>query len=409
MLIPLELHSEHGAEILARIRSVASPAIAAVAQRLERIFAVDSPFAPHFHAIGGLVALDSDQATAYGAARASATGNGTSVEAALVSCLAEAADLLSQFERPGDIAATGGAGELPGAVAHGWIAHTIDAQPLDWVSARDAVTGAAALLPADLCLRRAPARRNLTPPAPLSSGAAAGRSFEAAAMRAILELCERDAAALWWHGGKCGRGFPLGHAAARAAAALIERLRGGTTGRNASVLDITVIADVPVVAAVSADLNGRGLACGMAARCDVVEAAEAAVLEMCQMELAAPLAAAKRAEAGEQALNEADRRHLRRAEFDTATCHLLWPRGMTTLEHVEASLDVYELTARLSGQGIPIFLFDMTREDIGVHSARAVSPALQPFAPTASISTERLWRTLEQSGGAASTAGIPLM
>jgi ribosomal protein S12 methylthiotransferase accessory factor YcaO len=228
-------------------------------------------------------------------------------------------------------------------------------------------------------------------------------------MRAILELCERDAAALWWQGGKSGRGFPLEHAAIRAATALIERLRAGNTDRKAWILDITAIADVPVVAAVSIDQDGRGLACGMAARCDVVEAAEAAVLEMCQMELAAPLAAAKRAEAGESALNEADLRHLRRAAFDTAACHLLWPRGMTTLERVQASLGLDQLTAGLNEQGIPIFLFDMTRGDIGVHSIRAVSPALQPFAPTAAISTERLRRTLGQSGGVASTAGIPLM
>jgi ribosomal protein S12 methylthiotransferase accessory factor len=243
----------------------------------------------------------------------------------------------------------------------------------------------------------------------LSSGAAAGRNFEAAAMRAILELCERDAAALWWQGGKCGRGFPLEHAATRAATALIERLRGGTTERKAWILDIAAVADVPVVAAVSTDRDGRGLACGLAARCDVVEAAEAAVLEMCQMELAAPLAAAKRAEAGDRALNEADRRHLRRAAFDTATCHLLWPRGMTTLGGVQASLGLDQLTARLNAQSIPIFLVDMTRHDIGVHSVRAVSPALQPFAPAAAISTERLRHTLERSGGAASTAGIPLM
>ena len=227
-------------------------------------------------------------------------------------------------------------------------------------------------------------------------------------MRAILELCERDAAALWWQGGKAVAAS-AGACGDPAATALIERLREGNTGRKAWILDITAVADVPVVAAVSIDQNGRGLACGMAARNDVVEAAEAAVLEMCQMELAAPLAAAKRAEAGESALNEADRRHLRRAAFDTAPCHLLWPRGMTTLAGVPANLGLDQLTARLNEQGIPIFLFDMTRHDIGVHSVRAVSPALQPFAPAAPLSTERLRRTLEQSGGVASIAGIPLM
>jgi ribosomal protein S12 methylthiotransferase accessory factor len=408
MLTPLDLHSENGGEILARIRGSASASVAAIAERLERIFAITSPFAPQFKGVGGLIALDPDQAAAYGAARVSVTGNGESVEVALVSCLAEAADFLSQLERRGDIAATGRACELPGAVAEGWIADMLDAHPVDWISARDAATGAAALLPADLCLRREPSRRRITPPGPLSSGAAAGPSFEAAAMRAVLELCERDAVALWWHGGRRGRGFPLEHEATRAAAALIARLRGGAADRRAWILDITAVEDVPVVAAVSIDQTGYGLACGTAARCDVVEAAEAAVLEMCQMELAAPLAAAKCEEAGEAALNEADWRHLRRAAFDTTNCQLLWPRG-TAPQTMRTAPNLDQLIANLHARDLPMFLLELTRADIDVHVVRAVSPALQPFSPTVPVATQRLRHALKESGGAASTQGVPLM
>jgi ribosomal protein S12 methylthiotransferase accessory factor len=233
----------------------------------------------------------------------------------------------------------------------------------------------------------------------LSSGAAAGPSFETAALRAVLELCERDAAAMWWLGGCRPKRFALEHPTIKAGAELIERLRQGEAARRTLLLDITTDNGIPVVAAVSVDHDGRGMACGLSSRLTASDAARAAVLEMCQMEMAAPIAEAKRAEGGDALLNDADRRHLRRAEFATADCELLHPRDMSrhATSGPPATLGLKGMIGHLRDRGIRLFLVDHTRQDIGVAVARAVSPDLQPFS--AAVSTKRFAQTRRDNEG----------
>ena len=409
-LSPLDLYSRAGEELLNSVAHIASSELAAIAERLARVFSIASPFAPGFHCIGGEVALDGDAAAAHGMPRLSVTGNGETPEQALVSCLGEAADLLSQFERAGDVEAVAAGGDDSNVVADGWIAQAASSagNPIDWIRALDALTGRAALLPADICLRRLPRRRVIEPVGALSSGAAAGPTFESAALRAVLELCERDAAALWWLGGRRPKSFALEHPVTAAAAALIERLRQGTGSRRTLLLDITADYGIPAVAAVSVNGDGRGMAYGLSSRLAAADAAKAAVLEMCQMEMAAPLADAKRAEGGEAALNEADRRHLRRAEFMAADCELLHPLYASALATSGPAPDpgFDGLVAHLSRCGIRLFLLDHTRKDIGIPVVRAVSPDLQPFSATVSI--ERFIRARTEKGNTV-VMGIPLL
>ncbi|RXT46638.1 hypothetical protein B5V03_17075 [Bradyrhizobium betae] len=404
----IDISSPPGAELLARASRIASPEVIDIVNRLTRLFAVHSPFAPGFCCIGGEVALGGDN-TGY-ASLMSVTGNGENFETALVSCLAEAADFLSQVERPGDVEVAGPRASIEASVADGWIAEiftNID-HPVDWIRAKSAAAGTNVLLPADICLRRALARQQIIPPAPLSSGAAAGPDVASAALRAVLELCERDAVTLWWRGGRRPRGFPLEHPANRAATALIERLRGPIRERRTWLLDITADLGIATVAAVSVEASGRGLACGFAARLDEADAACAAVLELCQMEMSAPVADIKRKEMGENALNDADRRHLRRADFSTIDCDLLAPAVGIDLDPYEPPGNLDDLIDRLMRQGIPLYLMDMTRADVKVPTVRAVSPALQPFTDT--VLTDRLRRTREESGNAhLEVDGVSLM
>jgi ribosomal protein S12 methylthiotransferase accessory factor len=398
-LSPIDLESPAGRELLNNLADIASPELVAIAKRVTRIFRIPSPFAPGFCCIGGEIALESDAASAYGMPRLSVTGNGETLQGALASCLGEAADFLSQIERKGDVEDIAIEPGSLNFITDGWIAAAIAGagKAIEWIGAFDAATTQTALVPADICLRRPPGRRAIEPVGALSSGAAAGRDFESAALRAVLELCERDAAALWWLGGRRPKSFALEHPAAAAVAALIGRLRQGTISRRTSLLDITTDTGVPVVAAVSVDQDGRGLACGLSSRLSATEAAKAAILEMCQMEMAAPVADAKRAERGEAALNEADRRHLRRAAFAATDCELLHPFGVAAGAPSEAADTALEgLIGRLSRRGIRFFLVDHTRKDIGVSVARAVSPDLQPFAATPS--TSRLARARSENG-----------
>jgi ribosomal protein S12 methylthiotransferase accessory factor len=396
-LTPLDLYSPSDGKLLDSIASLASAELVAVAERLTRVFSIASPFAPGLHCIGAEIAIDA----ASSATRLSVAGNGETLAAALVSCLGEAAEFLSQFERPGDIEAGIAGSDRTKFAADGWIAEAMSRadRTIDWINAFDASTGDIALLPADLCLRRPPTRRAIEPVVALSSGAAAGPSFETAALRAVLELCERDAAAMWWLGGCRPKRFALEHPTIKAGAELIERLRQGEAARRTLLLDITTDNGIPVVAAVSVDHDGRGMACGLSSRLTASDAARAAVLEMCQMEMAAPIAEAKRAEGGDALLNDADRRHLRRAEFATADCELLHPRDMSrhATSGPPAALGLKGMIGHLRDRGIRLFLVDHTRQDIGVAVARAVSPDLQPFS--AAVSTKRFAQTRRDNEG----------
>jgi thiazole/oxazole-forming peptide maturase SagD family component len=400
-LTPLDIDSPSGGKLLDSVASLASAELVALAGRLTRVFSIASPFAPGLQCIGGEIAIDADPAVGSSPARLSVAGNGETLAAALVSCLGEAAEFLSQYERPGDIKAGVAGSDRTKFAADGWIAEAMSRadRTIDWINASDASTGDMATLPADLCLRRPPARRAIEPVVALSSGAAAGPSFETAALRAVLELCERDAAAMWWLGGCRPKRFALEHPAIKAGAELIERLRQGETARRTLLLDITTNNGVPVVAAVSVDPDGRGMACGLSSRLAASDAARAAVLEMCQMEMAAPIAKAKRAEGGDALLNDADRRHLRRAEFAAADCELLHPRDISrhTASGPAGSLGLKGLTDHLHNRGIRLFLVDHTRQDIGVAVARAVSPDLQPFS--AAVSTKRFAEARRENEG----------
>ena len=215
------------ADAMLAMQDGVSPELRRRLQRFDRLFRLHSDDAPGLMCIGGVIGLDMAEQRAMGAPSLSVTGNGETMAGALISCLGEAADLLSPFEQPGDIAAAGGAPVL----LEGWLgeaaATAAEALPLSYTRGYDAADGRPVLLPADLCLRRAPEQRAITPPGPLSAGVAAGRSFAAAAERAMLELIERDAACLWWLGGRQAAGM----AAGIEAAALLERLRQGVTGR----------------------------------------------------------------------------------------------------------------------------------------------------------------------------------
>lgn len=410
-ILPLDLQSEAGRPLLEEVRA-ASPQLASLAPRLERLFSIASLFAPGFRCIGGTATPRGIATAMDGTTELSVTGNGETLDAALVSCLGELADHLSQFERPGDCHPTGADYARLPALAKGWIAQAMSkadkTKTLDWTLTRDATTGHSVLLPADICLRRHGERRAIKPTWALSSGVAAGPSFAAAAARAVLELCERDAAAMWWLGGSPPKSFPEEHPASQIGMALLERLRERETSRQSLLLDITTELEVPAVAAVSYDREGRGMACGLAARLDWREAARAAILEMCQMELAAPVAMAKRAELGQLRLNETDRRHLRRASFSASDCDLLRPRESSDLFQSLQARDLEGLVNWLRARGVRIFLVDLTRQDIGVPVVRAISPELQPFS--SDVPTERYVSLVCRTGGGArATLDTPLL
>jgi ribosomal protein S12 methylthiotransferase accessory factor len=399
-----------------------SPELERLAPLFKRLFGLQSPFAPGFVFVGGEIEPKAAGPGLAGHGIVSIAGPGASVQEAFTSCFGEAGEFLSQFEQPADVLARGTLAEVESRTTRlvcEWSRLYLDDRQLeaetrlDWVGSRRLADGLPVLLPADLCLRRLRRTGVLRPRSALSTGCAAGVSAEAATLRALLELIERDAASLWWIGGRHPRPICLEHPATRTAKALLDELRQGRDKRRTWLVDITTEFEIPCLVALSVDPDGRGFACGLAARMTAAAAARSAIIEMCQMELALAVVATKLRERGDGALNAVDRRHAERGLTISADdCGLLHPQGTPVLStEMECLATADALTAlieRLGRSGIDAYAVDLTREQFGIAVARVVAPGLQLF-PSELIGPRLAQSITETGGGTSHTKGISLL
>jgi ribosomal protein S12 methylthiotransferase accessory factor len=351
-------------------------------------------------------------------------GSGITSQRAFESCVGEGIEYLSQFIRDGDTFELAPlASRLPSYaeprdkdvrrfVSDVLAAGSIDAvHPISWVMAKCLSDGASVWFPLDLCYRRSAAEQDFSPPLKLSSGCAAGPTVEAATLRSLLELVERDAVALWWRGARRGRSIPSGSEAGAAAAELLAQLRQAKVERTTWLLDITTDVEIPAVVALSARSDGFGFAFGFGARLTLAEAGRAAIFELCQVELGQHVVAAKRQESGDAALSENDRRQLRRGtQFDARNCILLQPE---TEDSRGAGRDIplsnlQQALGRLETRGIGAYAINLTRAEFGIPVVRVLAPALQ--LEPCEIIGPRLSRMISETGGGAlHHGGMPLL
>jgi ribosomal protein S12 methylthiotransferase accessory factor len=411
--LEVDLISEQGVALRRSVSEKYGPKIVEAASLADRMFLLRSPWAPGLRFIGAETsrAFEEEGCTKVSF---SLSGSGETLEDAFASCVGEGIDRLAQVERPTDVTAIASLAEVadrtwPAAIAaieqdmaqQGLPATT----PLAWVSGRPLDTGSIGrsddhdvLLPADWCLRRATGRQRLRPRTALSVGVAAGPTFDWAASRALLELVERDAASLWWAGGRRAKAVPLDHPAMAEIQRLVGTLRQHARDRISWVLDLATDVGIPVIAALSCDTDGRQLAYGLAARLSLEDAARAAIFELCQTELAILLAQIKRMEAGESNLSSSDRAHLERGAMIVADqCELLHPLGLRPTHPERTGPELPTIASALALCGIDAALIDMTRPEFGIPVVRAVAPALQPM-PSDTV-TDRLRRVLKDCGG----------
>ncbi|MBY0318272.1 MAG: YcaO-like family protein [Reyranella sp.] len=359
-------------------------ALLLVAARFLRIFGLRAPDAPNLVVLGAQV---DPQAFGLGPGPVGdVAGTGLSFREAFESCVGEGVEYASQFMSADDPVALlpeddALAGASP-ALHELWTRlagyrrrarHT----PTAWVNAADLASGEPVRVPVDLCFRRPPDLRDLDPPWPLSTGTGAGLGPLDAALHGLLELVERDAVALWWRGGRPA------HVISNASGnAMLEHLRGGPTHRRAWLLDVTSDVGVPVVVAASCNDDGFGLCCGFAARPTQAKAAEAAVREMAQMELAHHLSEVKRQTQGEACLSELDRRHIERfRSIDVKTTRALHPvappRRLQDLPEAEGLVTLRMIRQGLESVGLSPCVLNLTRSEIGVPAVRVLCPGLE--------------------------------
>ena len=195
-----------------------------------------------------------------------------------------------------------------------------------------------------------------------STGCAVGADLDAALAGAVWECVERDAVALWWHGGKPGAGLPL---------EVIDTHQPRLfwwlhqRARRTILLDVTTDIGLPVVVAVSSELDGMCVAIGSAARPVLADAALAAVTEMVQTETGMDLAR----EAGDPEVLDwiAHASTRRQPQFQ--------PAGPSvTADAQERGLT--PLLTRLAALGHRVLAVDLTLPDDPLPTIRALVPGL---------------------------------
>ncbi|MCX7287572.1 MAG: YcaO-like family protein [Rhodobacterales bacterium] len=193
-----------------------------------------------------------------------------------------------------------------------------------------------------------------------STGCAAGATRQNATP-ALWECIERDALALWWHGGLPSGTLPLD---------LIDRQQPRLAwwldrrDRRTFLLDLTTDIGLPVVAAVSADGAGRTVSVGSAARPDLPAAALAAVTEMVQTE--AGVDEARAAQDPELLRWEALASTVRQPQFLPASPKV----------HLPLRADDEGLLQRLADLGHRVLAVDLTLPGDPLPSMRVLVPGL---------------------------------
>ena len=381
------------------------------------LFVLDVPNAPEVVFIGGRVLPDSYVGYS-GFQASSASGISLSLQSAFESCVGEAVEYLSQLSPPQasiteELKKTDFAAGNHNCLDRWLCYHTIQKQnnfTKEWLLGKNLIKEDKCLVPNELCLRQK-ARLNTHG---LSTGCAAGESLNAATASAILELVERDAAALWWEGGRSPR--PISNEALLDAE--IETLfkHSGRSGKNkiTLILDITTDIDIPCIAAISTDAKtGGSFSCGLASRVTFKEAIRKAVYEMMQMELSHHLIGIKCRLHGVEALNGQEKAQIKRNEslgdlWNLPMIRSIGAPGVAESRLAGAGTDIQWVLERLSLAGLDATRVNLTRELFGIPVVKVLIPELQTY-PLAST-TMRLKNMISDTGGGRQyTKGVSLL
>lgn len=239
-----------------------------------------------------------------------------------------------------------------------------------------------------------------------SCGCAAGGTLTEAAAQALLELLERDAAAIWWYNELPRPALDLDDFAEPLLSLL--RPRYGERGREIWALDLTADFGVPVVAAISARVNHgvEDIIFGLAADFDPGAALRRALLEMHQ----SLFLVADRDAAGNTRYRTdrpATQRWLRSATRDNQP-HLAAGASLKPVrrgdyqwpQHNDRADDLGRCVNLLRAAGLEVLALDQTRPDIGLPVARVVVPGLCHIWPR--LGTRRLFEVPVRLGWLAS-------
>ena len=344
-----------------------------------------------------------------------AAGRGTSLGDAVLGALAEAAEVMSATHRgdePTIRASLAQIGEravpigdllLFSKTQYGRRSQLddcgrIDAPPpvdvesaIDWVDARALHDGTTWRIPAAYCYLRYRWQPGDTEFCRAdTNGCAVGVTRDHAILKALLELLERDAVAIWWYNRLQRPAVDLEELGQDTV--LTTRAWLDKCGRSLHVLDLSSDLPISVAAAISAESQGRRIALGFGSHFDPAQAVLAAVTEMHQLLAQATLLERleKEGRAPELSSDIRDLMNWWNVQ-DLGHNPYLMPMERRAKampcrrDHGHAESGIARLVEELRHRNMTPLVLDMSRADLDVCAVRVVVPGLRPwwrrFAP----------------------------
>ena len=363
-------------------------ALMRLAGQFDDIFSMPMPHAPGASFFGALATPGTWGIHGHGPSPSGIGGRGKTLREAFESCAGEAAEYLSFIEWDEDDRITGLAAE------HGlspdeltWAFAGIGLRPddgvsiEDWIAASALSDGRQVFFPSELILRR-PAPRRAGTRAAESNGVGAGPTFEDAVRSGLLEVIERDAVGLWWFGGEPARSLSPEIENCSGFRDFLHAVRGNGK-RRVWFLDLTNDLGLPVIAALSSEPDGTAVVAGFSADPDPQTAAQGALLELCQMELAQQISLYKWREMPEDKLQDMDRVWIERFQSLSVANYPKLERRVDRGEFRTApsGSSIQEITTHLEDMGFTPYATDLTRSEVGIAVARVLVPGLQSAKP----------------------------
>ncbi|HKO49420.1 MAG TPA: TOMM precursor leader peptide-binding protein [Polyangiaceae bacterium] len=202
-----------------------------------------------------------------------------------------------------------------------------------------------------------------------SNGCAAGNCLEEAILQGLLELIERDAAAIWWYNGLERPGLELESFDEPYFMEVREHYE--RAGYELWLLDLTHDLEIPVVIALAAERSGQRFAAGLGCHLDLRLAAQRAVTELHRVfdpeRRNAPLFT--RAELS-------DERFLRPVPRRSGRALGQRPPASTDLRR-----DIEFCMTKLARAGLELLVTDYSRPDVQLSTVKVMVPGLRQLWP----------------------------
>lgn len=274
----------------------------------------------------------------------------------------------------------------PGGDVYRQVPAPFDARAdIDWTPGWSLSAGVRRYVPLAYCYSETPADSGTRFCRHNPNGTASGNCLEEAILHGLLELVERDAAALWWYNEVPRPAVDL----ARFEDEFFDRTVAdyATRGFRVWVLDLTHDLGIYTFAAVSEQPERGRFTLGLGCHLDARVAIQRALAELNQL-------------FDPEGLRSSawDSRTLRRRDFlqPDVSVRRVCPEQLPTLGGGDLRADIEDCIERLRRRDLELIVVDKTRPDIGASVAQAMVPGLRHFWPR--FAPGRLYRVPYELG-----------